>query len=283
MVTTRQIRAIVGICIVSSLFAQGCATTPVTTVPSREQLGTVGIVAIGLPPKPESLGPIGPHAEAGRGARQGILVGAEAGAGTGFLAGLACGPWFVICSPFGFIAGAAGGAIAGAAGGAIAGNANALPAETAAELEAALRTALAGRDLQSELAERVLVRAKAGEGPEVVGLGAGEGPETAAPPDYTRFTTGNVKTVLELGIAQIGLTREERGEAPFSLLIIANARLVRLSDHKVLWSDEKISVLSPPEDLAAWTTRGADLLQTEINAGLERLALRIHGQVFGLT
>lgn len=276
-------RAFAGICIVLPLFAQGCATTPENTVPSREELGTVGIVAVGLAPTPEALGPIGPGGEAGRGAERGAPIGAGSGAAAGFAVGLACGPGFWICSPILAFMGAAGGVVVGAAGGAVIGVAEALPEETAAELEAVLVAALEDRVLSAELSELIVERSVANESAVVVDLGISEVSEVDATLDYDGFDTAGANTVLELGIAQIGLTREQRGDAPFSLLMVASARLVRVSDHEVLWSEAEIPTVSPPEQLAAWTAPSGDLLQSEINAGLERLALRIHGQIFGLT
>jgi hypothetical protein len=185
----------------------------------------------------------------------------------------------VICSSLGAIIGAAGGAVTGTVGGAIAGGANALPAETANEITAALGIALGDRDLAAELAGRVLARTAA-DGLAVVNLGAAEVPELTPVPAYSRFDGTGVNTVLELHIAQVALTREERGDAPFSLAINAGARLIRISDGQVLWSDPSLLMLSPPEQLGVWLAPGGDLLRTEIDAGVERLALRICAEIF---
>ena len=246
-------------------------------------MGTLGIAAMGRFEAPEALGPIGPDEEIGRGAWRGAGVGAKSGALGGFAAGFICGPWFVICSPLGLIAGGAGGAVAGAAGGAVIGGANALPEETAEEIETALGIAIAERDLSTELATRIYERARADDNPTVVNIGSITVPVENTIVDYNQISDRRANTVLQVGIIQYGLTREERGDAPFSLLINAQASLIRTSDNEVLWSNPQILMVSPPAELAAWTSPGTNLLQTEINTGLERLALRIYGQIFNST
>lgn len=279
---TSSTKALAVLCIVTSLIVHGCATSD-PTPPSRSEMGTLGIAAMGRFEAPEALGPIGPDEEVGRGAWRGAGIGVKTGAVGGFAAGLVCGPWFVICSPIGMIAGGAGGAVAGAAGGAIVGGANALPEETAAEIEAALGAAIAERDLSTELAERVYERAGADGSPALVNIGTVAVPVADTIVDYNEISGSQANTVLQVGIVQYGLTREERGDAPFSLLINAQASLIRTSDNEVLWSNPQILMVSPPAELAAWTAPGANLLQTEIDTGLERLALRIYGQVFSST
>jgi hypothetical protein len=270
-----------GICISSMLFVQGCATAPNPSAPSRAELGTVGIVSMGSPTL-ETLGAIGRQEESLRGAASGASGGAKVGAAAGLATSFACGPFLPVCAVFTVPIGLVGGGVVGGLGGAVVGAANALPAETVAELEAALTAALLNRDLSGELAERILVRARTEEAYGTVNLGTVEVTDNGdTAPDYTRFATDGVSTVLEIGIAQVALTREDRGEAPLSLLINATARLVRVSDREELWRDPQIRFISAPEALAHWTDPSGDPLRREIDSGLERLASLIHSRLFG--
>ena len=115
MPSTRFTKSFSGFCILSLLFAQGCASTPELPPPSpppdagvRAALGTVGVAAAGAPLGAEVSGPIGFGSEAREGAIEGGLAVGGVGAVGGAALGLACGPAFWICSPvlaagFGFV------------------------------------------------------------------------------------------------------------------------------------------------------------------------------------
>jgi hypothetical protein len=274
MVRTKQARLILLFVV---LFAQGCASTREVPVPARDVLGTVNIVAIGEAPAPEALGPIGWREESAGGAGRGILYGAGGGAAVGFVAGLTCGPFVVFCAPAGALVGALSGGIAGGVTGAAIASATALPTETEAQIQTALAAALVGRNLPAELAERVRVHSG---GAITAAATSGETRTEGSKPDYAGFASNGVNTVLEIGVTQIALTREDEGEASFALMINANAHLVRASDGETLWSAEQIVLVSAPEDLPAWLAPGSELLRTEISASLERLALRLSAQLF---
>ena len=109
----------------------------------------------------------------------------------------------------------AGGIVVGGLGGAVLALTNALPADTVAELEAALAAALANRNLSRELAERILIRSGAEEGRGQVNLGTVEIAETDTVPYYARFAAEGVTTVLEIGIAQVALSREDQVKRRF--------------------------------------------------------------------
>ncbi len=290
MARFRFAKAFAGICIFSLLFAQGCATAPNISAPLSEELrgslGTVGVISVGPPPAPEALGPIGWREEGQESAGRGAIIGGAAGAGAGVGLGLAVAVAFPVLFPavalLALIGGVGGGAI-GAVTGAVIGSATALPTDTAADLETALMEALADYDVRAELTERVLARSTASSETEVIDLGLADTSATDATPDYEPFAARGVDTVLEIGIAQIALTRGDDDGTVFALLINVYARLIGVSDNEVLWSNPQIALISPAVDLSVWTAPGSDHLRTEIDNGLDRLAQRIHNQVFSAT
>ncbi|WP_196140857.1 hypothetical protein [Aliikangiella sp. G2MR2-5] len=81
--------------------------------------------------------------------------GAAAGAGAGFVAGLQCGPLFIICSPVGALVGSGAGTIAGG----IEGSIIALSKEEKVKMEEAIRSRLGGNKLEEALSHQLLQRA----------------------------------------------------------------------------------------------------------------------------
>jgi len=277
-----------GFCIFSLIFVQGCASTPDLPPPSpppdaglRASLGTVGVISAGAPLGAEVSGPIGFGGEAREGAMEGAIAVGGLGAVGGALYGLACGPAFWLCSPIlaaGF--GLAGGATGAAAGGLIKG-ANAIPTDTATELQAVLFQEISDSDLRADLREHILTQAVGTSGRNVVNLGTGYAMFGASVSDDAIGSSAAPDTVLEIAITEIALTGEGGSDPSFSLSISAGARLIRVSDNQLLWSDARIPYVSAPADVPVWTATDSDHLESEINSGLAALAQQIYGLVFG--
>ena len=288
MATIRFTKAFAGICIFSLLFAQGCASTPKLPSPSpplgeelRASLGTVGVVSAGAPLGAGVSGPIGFGNEAGEGALDGALTGGGLGAVGGAIYGLACGPIFWFCSPvfaagFGLIGG-----VAGAATGGLIKGASAIPTETATDLEAALFEEISDYDLQADLRRRVLARAASTSVGNVRDLGTGYAMFSAGGLEDAVDLSAALDTVLEIVITEIALTGEGGIDPSFALSITVEARLIRVSDNRLLWRDTRIPFESTPADVSAWTARDSGHLKSEISNGLETLAQQICEQIFG--
>ena len=88
-----------------------------------------------------------------KGTAGGAAEGAGLGAEAGFMMGLECGPLFIICSPIGLVAGAAGGAILGAAVGGVGTAMVALPEEKAEALEAVMAATIADLNVSQTLVQ----------------------------------------------------------------------------------------------------------------------------------
>lgn len=93
-------RALTGVALLAAL--TGCATG--SAVRPLPEIETVSV---------EAYNPFGEVLRAAEGGNVGLATGAGAGGGAlyGAAAGFSCGPFFIICSPIGAIAGAIGGAV----------------------------------------------------------------------------------------------------------------------------------------------------------------------------
>lgn len=263
------------------LVAQGCATTPPPaplTQEIRASLGTVGVTSIGPELAGDVSGPVGTGKEAGRGAVKGGAIGGLSGAGIGALAGLTTGPCAPVAVPFFAGIGALGGLAVGAGTGAIVRAVNAIPTETAESLEAALNGAVSSRDLPADLRQRVLARASAAPA-QPVDLGGTHG-DPAGPREYTMFAANGVHSVLEVTITEIVFAGEGGRNPSFALSIRAQARLIRVADNQVMWSNDQIEFRSPEADVSAWTAQESGHLAAELGSGLELLGQRISNEVF---
>jgi len=241
----------------------------------------VGVVSAGAPLGAEVSGPIGFGNEVREGALEGALTGAGIGAVSGAVMGLACGPGFWFCSPIlAAWEGLFGGAIGAAVGGIIKGT-SAIPTETATELEAALFEEISDHDLQADLRRRVLARAASTSVRNVRDLGIDYAMFSAGGSDDAVDPSAAPDTVLEIGITEIALTGEGGSDPSFALSITVEARLIRVSDNRLLWHDTRILFESAPADVSAWTARDSGHLESEISSGLETLAQQISEQIFG--
>jgi hypothetical protein len=220
-------------------------------------------------------GPIGVGNEAATGVVEGGALGGASGAGIGAVVGLVCGPFALACVPAFAGVGALGGVVVGGGAGGIIKGANAIPEGAATNIQAALSNTIANHDLQAELRRHVLDRANAGRAKNAIDLGAGKTVASSIAPDYALFTSSGVDTVLEISIAQIAFTSEGGATPTFVLSIDARARLIRIPDNRVLWSNEHMAFKSPAAEFSLWTAKDSGLLKSEIESGLETLAPQI--------
>jgi hypothetical protein len=210
----------------------------------------------------------------------GVLEGAAIGTPSGFvaggLAGLICGPGAWLCVPVGALVGGAAGLVGGGAYAGITKGQNAVPESTAAEIRTTLAGVIADRDLQADLRQQVLKNADGA--PMGVDLGTGAAAPVVAP-DYS--TLGErVGTVLEISLTQLALAGKGGTNPTLTLVIAARARLIRIADHRVLWSAEEVRHESPPALFTLWRVRNSDLLKAEIDDGLEAVARQIGQALF---
>jgi hypothetical protein len=266
------------------ILAQGCATTPMPPAPPsaevRAALGTVGMVSVGPPLGANVQGPIGVGKEIGRGAAKGGAIGGLSGAGAGALLGLATGPCAPIAVPLFAGIGAVGGVVVGGSTGAIINGVNAIPTEAATDIETALFKAIADVDVQAELRQRVLTHATVGGVGNRLDLGMGSAGDPVPVPDYASVTSSGVNTVLEIGIAQIALVGSGGRDPTLVLSLNARARLIRVPDNIVLWSDDQLNSASREADFSEWSANDSELLKSEIENGLQALALQISNKIF---
>jgi hypothetical protein len=268
-------------CSLILLLAQGCATTmppaPPLSQELRASLGTIGVISVGPEFMANVSGPVGTGREAARGALKGGAIGGLGGAGVGALAGLTTGPCAPVFVPVFAGIGAVGGGVFGAGAGAIVHGVNAIPTETADSLEAALREAIASRDLTADLRQSVI--ASASLGPSPVDLGARKS-DPASPADYTAFAANGVHSVLEITITEIVFDGAGGRDPLFNLVTKAQIRLVRVADNQVLWMKDDFIGREPKADVSAWTAPDSGYLAMALGDSLDIVARQIADAVF---
>ena len=269
----------------TALLIGGCSTTPdeisVLSQEERESLGSVGVIAIGPAPVPEAIGPIGSAEEMRSGATRGLAYGAGGGALGGAAFGLLCGPWAIVCSPVFALAGGAGGAVVGGLAGAVIASDSPLEDDTRQDLEGTLAAATPESGIHIDLANRVQTLWEANASQTVVSLGSVDAPqdENLSISDFVREQ--GVDGMLETGVAQVALVREDLNSFNFFLMISAYARLSSASSEDPLWVDNQIIFISDPAPFLVWTAVGSNRAETETERGLGLLAERISAIVSG--
>jgi hypothetical protein len=243
----------------------------------RSSLGTVGVITVGPPLGGEVDGPVGVGGQAAVGALGGAAVGTAGGFGAGFALGLLCGPGAFICSPVAALGGAIVGLVGGGTYGGIRRGRNAIPESTAAEIQTSLNQAIADRDLQADLRQRVLQHT----GSAAMGLDLGTGAtEPVAVPDYASMVDRGVGTVLEVSLTQLTFTGEGGSDPTLALVVSARARLIRIADKRELWNAPEVTYESPAAAFSLWGMLDSGLLRGEIDKGMEALARQIGNALF---
>jgi hypothetical protein len=125
----------------------GCATTPAVGIGKGQEVAFQQ-VALTYPRQPIGLSNAAIFDSARFGAGGGAVIGA--------LAGLSCGPLFVLCSPIGAVIYGAGGALIGAG----VGVAQTLPSETLEQLQRRVEAFSASHDVPAELMAAIAERGK---------------------------------------------------------------------------------------------------------------------------
>jgi len=212
----------------------------------------VGVVS-SAPASATISGPIGLG-----GAARGVGIGGLEGAGAGAVAGLGCGPFAPACA----VVGAGGGFLIGAAFNGF----DAIPASAAENIRAHLVEAIGNEDLQAELRRRVVYGSSSASD-----LGTSMGVSMAM---------RGVNTVLEIGITQIALVGSGGRNPDLALTMNANARLIRVADNQVIWSNNQITFSSGLAEFTSWEMDDAKLLKAAIPVGLNSLARQIEEQIF---
>jgi hypothetical protein len=259
-----------------------CATSPKSLPPltasARNSLGTVGVITNGPAVGGKINASVGAGRQAAIGAIEGGGVGFASGAGAGALLGLTCGPGALACVPIGAAIGGALGLAVGIPFGGVVKGLNAIPEGAATEIRDSLTRAIADRDLQQDLRQRVLRRASnRGTG---VDLGV-RGPTPVNPPDYSSFASSGIGTVLEMSLTQVTFTSAEGGKnPPLSLVLTARARLIHIEDKRVLWDVDRVRYQSPDAAFSLWAELDSTLLKAEIDNGLDGLSRQIGDALF---
>jgi hypothetical protein len=235
----------------------------------RSSLGTVGVVSVVLPPQGGVSGPIG----VGRQAAMGFGRQAAAGA-SGFAAAAAAGGAGVAAIVVLPVVAAA--ALIDAAGEAIA----AIPESTAEDIESTLRETVALHDPQPRLRSGLVAWAGQARREPPIDLGVGEAANPAFAPDYARLAERGVQTVLEVGVLTATFSGEGGRNPDLSFSMRARARLIRISDKQVLWSDERLAFSTTSHRFSEWKANDAALLKSVIDSGVESFARRISDRTF---
>jgi len=274
---SRTIAAIVVASVLSSC-ASAPKPPPRLADDVRSSLGTVGVITVGPPVGGEVDGPVGVGGQATVGALGGAAIGTAGGFGAGLALGLLCGPGAIICSPVAALGGAIVGLVGGGTYGGIRRGRNAIPESTAAEIHTTLNQAIADRDLQADLRQRVLQHA----GNAAMGLDLGAGAtEPVASPDYAAMADRGVGTILELSLTQLSFAGEGGSDPTLALVMSARARLIRIADKRELWNVADVTYESPAAAFSLWVTLDSGLLRAEIDKGSEALARQMGEALFG--
>ena len=256
----------------------GCAHMP--KPPSEEmraQLGTIGIVSTRSNPKIQF------HPEFAKGRLSGAGIGFSMGLGVGALYGAVIGattstPTAGLLAPF-LVPGVAviGGVICGVTGG-IAGAVNAVPKKEAQKIEASIKNAFEGMDIQKTMAGSVFKNSL--QLPDYTFVLFEED-------DFAISTTYNfnllrergIDTVLELNIKDGGF-KEGRGKNPLiAFFMKVHIRLIRAMDGEEIYSRE-FEYQSSRHNSADWFDTDAQLLREEIEHCFNELPREIIEELF---
>lgn len=275
--------------VVTLAIVSGCVVAP--SPPSaemREKLGAVAIAPAQYVPqsnfatfaKSKPAGAAKGAAESAAGST--ILFVALGATATGYAAVA-----LAFMAPYVIVVAAAASAAQGAR--------TALPAEKAREIESTLSDALAKLDAQRALADRLTAIMKDETWVQLRPVDA-KGPAAVNDaPAYSALGPAGVDTVVEIGVREIGFHRCEsldiygnpndlrcppdfRRKPMVSLYMLAQARLVRVSDGTVLFA-RQFGYASPHRDFARWAASDGRMLVAEFERAYREIAERINDEL----
>jgi hypothetical protein len=250
---------------IASIFAlAACASSrSMSSAPPNEalraSLGKMGIVSVVAPPQDRIVGPIGRGRVAAAGTAEGVLEGVAASAGGGPI-GLLLLPVVVVV----------GGIYGGVHGAVIA-----IPESTAKEMNDTLHNVLVESEPQGGLRQRVLTHARTDTRQVPVDLGIGGVIDPATKPDYSMLAEKGVESVLEVGVMSASLVGQGGSDPEVALSLGARARLIRVSDSSILWSDERMMFTTERRKFSEWKADDVKLLKATLAEGLESIGRRI--------
>ncbi len=259
----------------------GCATVdppPDLSAARRDDLASVAVVHAQFQPQAEFL--VSWRHKEGAAGKQAALTAAGAAAGTAAAATAWLGPVAVVS-----------GAIAGAAmviREAVVTEKNILPASTAAELESAISTAIAGQNVQAGLAGQLAKMVEVDPQVRLAVVSVAGPVDAEARPDYASLRNSGVGTVIETAITEIGfegcIAHDWECMPPHVLYLIvrAQARLVRVTDGTVLL-ERPLEYKSGHHELSYWLADGGRSLGDEIGRAIRTLAESLHDEIFLIT
>jgi hypothetical protein len=270
-------------CVVACLLGMqaGCATVdpPPTLSPAlRDDLGSVAIVPAQYAPQTDFL--ISWRHKEGAAAKQATVTAAGAAAATAAASTAWLGPIAVVT-----------GAVAGAAvviREAVVTGQGVVPAITAAEIESALSTAVAARNVQAGLAGQLGKMMEADPQVRLAAVSA-EGPvEPEARPDYASLRSSGVGAVIETAITEMGfegcIAHNWECPPPHALFLFmrAQTRLVRVADGAVLL-ERGFQYKGGHHELSYWLADDGRQLADEIELANRTLAESLHDELFLVT
>lgn len=141
-----------------------------------------------------------------------------------------------------------------------------------------LTQAIADRDLQADLRQRVLQHT--GSGANGLDLGAGA-TEPVASPNYASMAGEGVGTILELSFTQVAFAGEGGSDPMLALVMSARARLIRIADKRELWNVAEVRYELPIAAFSSWVMLDTGLLRGEVDKGSDALARQMGEAIFG--
>lgn len=258
------ILAVLGICVIAA--QTGCATPSSLTSHQRENLGTIGVAAVRFVPGSKPDAPNTPL-----GGAAGAVVGTTAGAlaGVGAIVILPIAPELAFAHLLGYAVAAAAG-VGGLAGGVAGATAKAPPKFP--DTEAAIATALSQLRVEERLRDEVVEYASKKLPNSFVAVPEILPAVRATPVSYSNVVPKNVDGVLEISLLKIDMRTE--GESLLALTMVARARVVRVSDDKVL-ADAAYRFVSETRSFEIWAENDAEAFREAMERGYQSLAEQI--------
>jgi hypothetical protein len=250
----------VGISFVLLLGASACAATSPTPPPvllgdvERASLGTVGVASFASAPNTSLPDP-------------GFISGAAKAAGDwAAFFGSGNGGFASLGILFFPVAGLVGGVEAETTG---------LSGTDKREIAVMLRRALPEPESQNELREHVRTHAAADAKEMWLDLGTVGPRSQRTTPGYGLPSGKNVTTMLEVGLLEVTVTRAGDKDPDIGVRITAGARLLRVSDRRLLWSNDQFVNNIRARKLSEFEANDAALLKSNVVDTLDLLAREI--------